>query len=56
MALCASGYYTDSIFHRNIKGFMCQTGAPGNTGKGGESIYGGHFEDEIVPSLKVHSI
>ena len=26
MALCASNYYNGSVFHRNIKGFMVQTG------------------------------
>lgn len=31
---------------------MVQTGDPTNTGKGGESIYGGKFEDEIDPNLK----
>ncbi|KAJ3316347.1 Peptidyl-prolyl cis-trans isomerase-like 3 [Boothiomyces sp. JEL0866] len=52
LALCASGYYDLCHFHRNIKGFMAQTGDPTNTGKGGESIYGGKFEDEIDPALK----
>ena len=31
---------------------MIQGGDPTGTGRGGESIYGGKFEDEIVPSLK----
>ena len=31
---------------------MVQGGDPTNTGKGGESIYGGKFEDEIRPELK----
>ena len=26
LALCASGYYNDSLFHRNIPGFMVQGG------------------------------
>ena len=52
LALCASGYYNDSIFHRNIKGFMAQTGDPTGTGKGGQSIWGGRFEDEFHDSLK----
>lgn len=26
LALCASGYYDNCIFHRNMKGFMVQTG------------------------------
>lgn len=31
---------------------MIQGGDPTGTGRGGESIYGRKFEDEIVPSLK----
>jgi len=52
LALCASGYYNGSLFHRNIKGFMVQTGDPTGTGKGGNSIWGEKFKDEIVPHLK----
>lgn len=51
MALCASDYYRGCIFHRNIKGFIVQTGDPSNTGTGGSSIYGEPFEDEIRPDL-----
>ena len=40
LALCASNYYNGCVFHRNIPGFIVQTGDPTNTGKGGESIYG----------------
>jgi len=32
---------------------MVQTGDPTGTGKGGESIWGGTFEDEIRSTLKV---
>jgi peptidyl-prolyl cis-trans isomerase-like 3 len=39
-------------FFRNIKGFMVQTGDPTGTGKGGESIWGGKFEDEFHETLK----
>mmetsp|Transcript_39599 Transcript_39599/g.77536 ORF Transcript_39599/g.77536 Transcript_39599/m.77536 type:complete len:164 (-) Transcript_39599:14-505(-) len=52
LALCACNYYDGVKFHRNMKGFMIQTGDPTSTGKGGESIYGKHFPDEIVESLK----
>jgi peptidyl-prolyl cis-trans isomerase-like 1 len=31
---------------------MIQTGDPTGTGRGGSSIYGERFEDEISPSLK----
>ena len=55
LALCGSGYYDKTIFHRNIKGFMIQGGDPTGTGKGGASIYNtpnGKFPDEIVETLK----
>ncbi|CAO3598221.1 unnamed protein product [Absidia cylindrospora] len=38
--------------HRNIKGFMLQTGNPTGTGKGGNSIWGRKFNDEIKSTLK----
>ncbi|OQR89794.1 peptidyl-prolyl cis-trans isomerase 10 [Thraustotheca clavata] len=49
LALCASNAYDKTIFHRNIKGFMIQGGDPTGTGKGGESIWGGKFNDEFHP-------
>jgi peptidylprolyl isomerase domain and WD repeat-containing protein 1 len=47
-----NGYYNSLIFHRVINGFMVQTGDPIGDGTGGESIWGGEFEDEIHPHLK----
>ncbi|BFZ05642.1 hypothetical protein BsWGS_08681 [Bradybaena similaris] len=52
LALCASGYYNDCLLHRNIPGFMVQTGDPTGTGKGGASIWGSKFEDEFRENLK----
>ncbi|GAB5030700.1 peptidyl-prolyl cis-trans isomerase-like 1 [Nannochloropsis oceanica] len=50
--LARAGYYNGTIFHRIIKDFMIQGGDPTGTGRGGESIYGGKFEDEITRDLK----
>ncbi|KAL7476103.1 hypothetical protein ACHAW6_001983 [Cyclotella cf. meneghiniana] len=47
-----SGYYDNVIFHRIIPGFMIQTGDPLGDGTGGESIWGGEFEDEIRRELR----
>merc|ERR1719291_1575151 len=49
LALAASGYYDETIFHRNIRGFIIQGGDPQGTGKGGNSIWGGTFADEFDP-------
>jgi len=46
------GYYDSTIFHRVIQGFMIQCGDPQGDGTGGESIWGGEFEDEFHRSLK----
>ncbi|KAK8166383.1 putative peptidyl-prolyl cis-trans isomerase-like 1 [Phyllosticta citrichinensis] len=50
--LAQRGYYNNVVFHRIIPDFMIQTGDPTGTGRGGESIYGEKFEDEISPQLK----
>lgn len=46
--LSRKGYYNGIIFHRIIKDFMIQGGDPTGTGRGGESMYGRKFEDEIT--------
>ncbi|KAA3682365.1 uncharacterized protein DEA37_0006180 [Paragonimus westermani] len=52
LALCASDYYKGCIFHRNIKGFIVQTGDPTGTGKNGQSIWKKKFKDEFHESLR----
>lgn len=47
LTLCRRGYYTDTIFHRNIPGFMIQGGDPSGSGRGGESMWGKTFADEL---------
>ena len=57
---CLDGYYTNTIFHRLVSGFIVQGGDPTGTGYGGESIYGsdektngrGGLEDEFHSRLK----
>jgi peptidyl-prolyl cis-trans isomerase-like 1 len=51
-ALAQRGYYNNCKFHRVIPNFMVQTGDPTATGRGGASIYGKSFEDEIHPELR----
>jgi cyclophilin family peptidyl-prolyl cis-trans isomerase len=45
--LAERGYYNGLTFHRIVKGFMIQGGDPRGDGRGGESAWGGTFEDEI---------
>lgn len=47
IGLIEKNYYENVIFHRVIKGFMIQGGDPTGTGRGGQSLWGVPFEDEI---------
>ncbi len=51
VGLANKGYYNGVIFHRVIDNFMIQGGDPTGTGRGGESIWGKKFNDEIVKEI-----
>jgi peptidylprolyl isomerase len=47
IGLAEKGYYNGTVFHRVIKKFMIQGGDPTATGRGGDSLWGKPFEDEV---------
>ncbi len=53
--LAERGYYNGLTFHRVIKNFLIQGGDPLGNGYGGESAWGGYFEDEIKLDSELYS-
>jgi len=52
--LASRGYYTNVTFHRVEEGFVIQGGDPKGDGTGGESAWGGTFQDEINPDSPLY--
>jgi peptidylprolyl isomerase len=52
VGLIEQGYYDGIIFHRIIPQFMIQCGDPTGTGRGGKSLWGKPFEDEVTPDIR----
>lgn len=52
--LAEKGYYDGVIFHRVIPNFMIQGGDPLGEGYGGESAWGGKFNDEILRTSSLY--
>ena len=53
--LAERNYYDNVIFHRVIPNFMIQGGDPLGEGYGGESAWGGRFDDEIDRDSDLYS-
>ena len=50
LKLCKIKYYNNCLFHNVQKDFIVQSGDPTNTGKGGESVYGKVYGEQVGPA------
>lgn len=54
--LAERGYYNGITFHRIVKDFMIQTGDPQGDGRGGESAWGGFYDEEINKNSPLYNL
>lgn len=52
VGLIEKRYYDGVVFHRIIPRFMIQGGDPTGSGRGGESIWGRKFADEVTTDVR----
>jgi cyclophilin family peptidyl-prolyl cis-trans isomerase len=55
VGLTFQGYYNGITFHRIVRNLLIQGGDSTSTGKGGRSIFGSEFENEISYKIRFDS-
>jgi cyclophilin family peptidyl-prolyl cis-trans isomerase len=49
--LCKIKYYNNCLFYNVQRNFIAQSGDPTNTGKGGESVWGVLYGEQVSPAI-----